>query len=84
MSGSSTLPKPDAAIFEIALARWGVAADDRIFIANSAKNLRAASEIGMDTVLFNRDNETYDGKVVYSFDELYRLLVTKMRALFFD
>ena len=83
MSGSSTLPKPDAAIFEIALARWGVAADDRIFIDNSAKNLRAASEIGMDTVLFNRDNETYDGRVVYSFHELYRLLVTENASTVF-
>jgi len=66
--------KPDARIFEIALDMLGVPAGDCIFIDNSAENLRTARGLGMDTVLFNRDSETYDGKVVDSFAELAQML----------
>lgn len=65
--------KPDAKIFEIALQRLNVPAEECIFIDNSTTNLKAASEFGMKTILFNRDNEDYDGKTVYSFDELSRI-----------
>jgi len=70
VSGDVRCRKPDPKIFEIALERLGVAAEGCIFIDNSPENLRAAEKIGMDTILFNRDNEAYDGKVVYSFGEL--------------
>ncbi|MDR0862849.1 MAG: HAD-IA family hydrolase [Oscillospiraceae bacterium] len=66
--------KPDAKIYEIALERLGVAARDCIFVDNSVANLIAAASVGMDTVLFNRDGEDYDGKVVYSFEELGKIL----------
>jgi putative hydrolase of the HAD superfamily len=66
--------KPETEIFEIALARLGVPARDCVFIDNSVENLRTASGFGMDTILFNRDHETYDGKIVDSFDELLRML----------
>lgn len=49
--------KPEAKIYEIALERLGTAAEECIFIDNSAENLRAASTFDMNTVLFNRDNE---------------------------
>ena len=66
--------KPEAKIFEIALEQLGVAADECIFIDNSVENLRTASSFGMETILFNRDNEVYDGKTVYSFKELFQML----------
>ena len=66
--------KPNSTIFEIALERLGVSANDCLFIDNSVANLRVAAEVGMDTVLFNRDGEKYDGKTVNSFAELTEML----------
>ncbi len=66
--------KPTRRIYEIALERLSVAAADCIFIDNSVENLRAANEIGIQTILFNRDNEEYNGVTVYSFEELSNIL----------
>ena len=66
--------KPDARIYEITLNNLGIPASDCIFIDNSVENLNAAREFGIDTILFNRDNEVYKGKTVYSFDELSQIL----------
>jgi putative hydrolase of the HAD superfamily len=66
--------KPDKKIYEIALKRLGVSGEECLFIDNSVENLRVASEFGIDVILFNRDNEEYDGKIVYSFDELSRIV----------
>jgi len=66
--------KPDRKIFEIALKNISALPKDCIFIDNSVQNLKAAESLGMDTILFNRDNEKYDGKTVYSFKELSYLL----------
>ena len=66
--------KPEPEIFEIALRRIGVQADECIFIDNSVENLHAASKFGIDVMLFNRDNEVYTGKTVYTFDELFRMI----------
>lgn len=45
-----------------------------VFVDNSVKNLIAAQEAGINTVLFNRDNEVYSGDIVNNFYELDRLL----------
>jgi putative hydrolase of the HAD superfamily len=74
VSGDVFYRKPDARIFEIALERLGVPAGECVFVDNSVENLRTAAGLGMDAVLFNRDGEEYDGKTVYSFGELERLL----------
>jgi haloacid dehalogenase superfamily, subfamily IA, variant 3 with third motif having DD or ED len=66
--------KPDVKIFEITLEALNVSADDCIFIDNSTENLKTAKSLGMDTILFNRDGEEYDGKIVYSFNELSEIL----------
>ena len=62
--------KPERKIFEIALSKMNTKADNCIFIDNNVKNLVTACEIGMDTILFNRDGEKFDGNIVNSFDEL--------------
>ena len=66
--------KPERRIFEIALETLSVAAADCIFIDNSVENLKTASELGMESILFNRDHEAYEGTTVYSFGELARIL----------
>ena len=66
--------KPEAKIYQIALERLGVSGDECIFIDNSVGNLHAASKFGIDVMLFNRDNEVYTGKTVYTFDELFRMI----------
>jgi putative hydrolase of the HAD superfamily len=66
--------KPDKAIYEIALSRIGVPASECIFVDNSVRNLETARELDIDTILFNRDGEIYNGKTVYSFEELYELM----------
>ena len=66
--------KPETKIYEITLERLGISSDKCIFIDNSVKNLQAAEMFGIDVILFNRDNEVFDGKTVYSFDELTRVL----------
>ena len=66
--------KPEPRIYEIALERLGVSAGECIFIDNSTANLRVAETLGMRTILFNRDGEAYDGRVVYSFGELTEML----------
>jgi putative hydrolase of the HAD superfamily len=66
--------KPDVDIYDIILQELHINANDCIFIDNSTTNLNVARNIGMDTILFNRDNVEYDGKVVYSFQELSNII----------
>ena len=62
--------KPDRAMFEYALKKLGCEPGDCIFVDNSVKNLLVAEELGIRTILFNRDGEEYDGEVVNDFVEL--------------
>lgn len=66
--------KPNINIFNIALSKINKNAPDCIFVDNSVDNLKTAQSMGMEAILFNRDNVTYLGKMVYSFKELSLLL----------
>ena len=77
ISGAAGFRKPDKEIYEILLSNTFCPPSEHIFIDNSIKNLIAAEKIQMKTILFNRDNEEYDGDTVYSFDELDRLIEKK-------
>ena len=66
--------KPDTEIYKIMLNRLGTLPNNCIFIDNSVENLRTARDLGMDVILFNRDNEEFEGKTVYSFEELAGIL----------
>lgn len=70
VSGTVQLRKPDKAIFEYALEKLQCEPGDCIFVDNSVKNLRVAEELGIKTILFNRDGEEYEGNVVNDFVEL--------------
>lgn len=74
VSGEVHMRKPEKRIFSYAMERLQCSPRECIFVDNSAKNLKAAQESGIDTVLFNRDNEFYSGDIVNDFNELDRFL----------
>jgi len=51
-SGCEGLMKPDATIFELTLARMGVAAEEAIFVDDSRVNLAAARQVGLHATRF--------------------------------
>lgn len=53
VSGVEKLVKPDPAIFELALRRFGLEADDAIFIDDNAGNVAAAAALGIDAIQFS-------------------------------
>ncbi len=66
--------KPQKEIYELALKRIGKRAEECCFIDNSVSNLNVAAELGILPVLFNRDQEEYNGIVVNTFEELAEFL----------
>ncbi len=74
VSGQVHMRKPYRDIFVYALKRLGCAAQECVLVDNSAANLRAARELGIGTVHFNRDGEDYDGIQVKNFRELEKIL----------
>jgi len=52
VSGTEKLIKPDPAIYRLALARWGVAAADTVFIDDNAANVEGARRVGMHAIHF--------------------------------
>ena len=49
-------------------------AEDCVYVDDRRKNLAAARDVGMNTVLFNSRNVEYEGKTVRNFSELGELL----------
>lgn len=74
VSGDVRCRKPEKKIYELALEKIGKSAAECIFIDNSVKNLEVAAELGICSVLFNRDNEEYTGIIVNSFAELAEII----------
>lgn len=74
VSGEIHMRKPESRIFLYAVQRIRCNPQKCIFIDNSVRNLDAAQEIGINTVLFNRDHETYSGNIVNNFRELDHFL----------
>ena len=52
VSGTEGLAKPDPAIFELVVARTGMAAGDLVFVDDKQANVDAASAVGLDGILF--------------------------------
>lgn len=52
VSGEEKIAKPDPRIWEIVLARFGLAAGDTLFIDDSSRNIEAAAALGFDTIRF--------------------------------
>ena len=54
--------KPDAAIYRLALSRFGLRAEEAVFIDDNAANVAGAEAIGLPAILFT-DAETLRGKL---------------------
>ena len=52
ISGVERVMKPDHRIFELALERFGVKAEETVFIDDNPNNVRAACELGIHGILF--------------------------------
>lgn len=74
VSGEVHMRKPDKEIFIYTLKKLGCNPEQCVFIDNSVKNLLVAEEMGIQTILFNRDGEEYGGRVVNDFVELGEML----------
>lgn len=75
VSGNVHMRKPESQIFLYVTEQLQCNPKECIFIDNSVKNLDAAQKsTGINTVLFNRDNEIYTGNIINNFKELDRFL----------
>ncbi|ODP38585.1 HAD family hydrolase [Sphingomonas turrisvirgatae] len=52
VSGDEKLVKPDAAIYRLALDRFGLRAQDAVFIDDNAANVAGAQALGIHSILF--------------------------------
>ena len=66
--------KPEPRIYEIAAERLGLKPEECVFVDDRPGNLEPAAELGMRTVLYNRDGHDYDGEQIHSLAELPDLL----------
>lgn len=53
ISGIEKVMKPNHRIFEIALERFGIMADETVFVDDNPNNVKAACEVGIHGVLFS-------------------------------
>ena len=74
VSGEVHMRKPDKEIFVYTLEKLGCNAAQCVFVDNSVNNLLVAEELGMKTILFNRDGVEYVGNVVDDFGTLGEML----------
>jgi 2-haloacid dehalogenase len=57
VSGTERLVKPDRAIYELALGRFGMLAEELIFIDDRAENVAGAEAVGMRGHLFRDEDK---------------------------
>ena len=55
ISGVEKVMKPDHRIFELALNRFGIKAEETIFLDDNPANVQAACELGIKGILFNKN-----------------------------
>lgn len=55
ISGVEKVMKPDHRIFELALKRFGIKADETVFVDDNPANVQAACEMGIKGILFNKN-----------------------------
>ena len=72
ISGDLKIQKPDDRIFLLTIEKLGVKAEDCVYVDDRSGNLNAAKKVGMTPVLLNSRNESYEGVVVNSFEELVK------------
>ena len=55
ISGVEKVMKPDHRIFELAMKRFGIKADETVFVDDNPANVQAACEMGIKGILFNKN-----------------------------
>ncbi len=74
VSGEVHMRKPNKEMFLYAIHKLGSTPEQCVFVDNSVSNLLVAKELGIQTILFNRDGVEYDGRVVNDFETLDKML----------
>jgi putative hydrolase of the HAD superfamily len=77
ISGDVGIRKPDLTIFKHLLKQLSVTAGDVVFVDDNHKNLDSATELGLQTILFNAsgENPSHSGyESVRNFNELLHCL----------
>ena len=75
ISGDLGVRKPDPRIFNIALETLGARPSECLFVDDYPERVDAARELGICSVLFNREGHDYNGLRVESFGQLEQLLL---------
>lgn len=75
--------KPDKTIYEILIKKLNIPVEECIYIDNGIRNTLTATSLGIDSILFNRDNKiidnkVFDGKIVSSFGEIDDILENEL------
>lgn len=70
ISGDLRIQKPDERIFQLTIEKLGVKAEDCWYIDDREGNLEAAKKVGMNPILMNSRNVSYEGAIVNDFKEL--------------
>ena len=70
ISGDLKIKKPNERIFLFTIEKLGVNAEDCIYIDDRRGNLEAAKKVGMNPILLNSRNVSYEGVSVNGLDEL--------------
>ena len=74
ISGDMKMQKPDERIFQITIEKLGVPAEECLYIDDREGNLNAAAKLGMQTVMLNGRNTTYEGNIANDFQEISNML----------
>lgn len=77
ISGDYRILKPDNRLFNVILDYLNIPASECIYIDDRIKNIKFASQLGIEAILLNRSNITYEGNKIYNFQELVTYLTTR-------
>lgn len=75
ISGDLKIQKPDERIFQLTIELLGCNAEDCLYVDDRERNLKAASKVKMNTVLYNSRNVQYTGNMVNDFVELKNMIL---------
>jgi len=75
ISGDFGLRKPDAQTYLVAMDSLGARPSECVFIDDSPQRVDVANNLGMSSILFEREEQKYDGPSVRSFEQLTQLLL---------
>ena len=70
ISGDLKIRKPDERIFRLTIEKLAVKAEECLYIDDRRGYIGAAKKVGMNTILLNSRNVSYEGDVVNNFEEL--------------